>query len=132
MSEPVRLKDLIADARSRGLTYEQIAIRTRKYEKGSVSRGKIFDLATEGTPPGKIPLSAPQLKALARAIEQPWEVVKAAVLGEADMTEVASWDDASIVVAKAREELHDGELEVWSSMAEDLIRLVRERRSEGG
>lgn len=131
VSEPVRLKDLIKEAISRGLTYEQIAARTRKYEHGSVSRGKIHDLATEGTPPGKVPLTRPQLQALASAIEKPWEVVKHAVLEEADMAEVASFDGASIVVAKAREELRDGELEVWTEMAEELIRLVRQRRARG-
>lgn len=111
-----------------GLSYQQIAARTQSDKASSVSKSAVHKLATQGTPDGKVPLSVPQLRALAKAINQPWDVVKEAVLGEARMSEVAQSDGANVVVARAREDLTPAELEVWASMAEDLIKLVREQR----
>lgn len=130
MSQPLRLRDLIKNAIDDGQSYGSIAAKTGSDPEGQVSKSQVQKLATQGTTHGKVPMTVPQLKALARAIGQPWSVVKDVVLAEAGMTEVATYDGALIVVARAQEELSPEEMDAWASMASDLVELIRRRRNQ--
>lgn len=129
VSHPTRLRDLIRAALDSGMSYGSIAAKTATDPDGTISKSQVQKLATQGSSDGKVPMTVPQLKALAKAIGQPWSVVKDVVLAEAGMTEVATYDGASIVVARAQEELSPEEMEAWAAMAGDLVEMIRRRRN---
>lgn len=130
MSHPLRLRDLIKAATDAGMTYDEIAAKTATSARGKVSSSQVHKLATAGSRDGKVPMTGPQLKALASAINQPWTLVRQVVLAEAELDEVAAYDGASVVVERAHEVLTPAEMPVWEGMAQDLIELVRKARRE--
>lgn len=130
VSQPVRLRDLINAARDQGMSYEQIAAKTRIDEDSSVSRSGLQKYVEQGVAPGRMPFTTPQLKALAKAIGQPWEYVRDLVLDEIGMGVVAQYDGAQILLARAHEELTPAEQETWVEMSKDLVHLIRRRRDD--
>lgn len=98
MSQPRgRLRSLIRAANDAGVTYEKMAAATQ----GLISRGKLHKMAMQEQADGEVPLTVPQLRALAAAIGQPWHVVRDAVLDDAGLNDTEDTTDSSANVTGA-------------------------------
>jgi hypothetical protein len=121
-----QLAALIKDALDRGESYRSLAKKTA----GALSGSEINNIVLGKGIPGKWPATVPALKALAKAINQPWEIVADACLNDTGVAHVATHDGAHIVLARARETLTPEELETWEAMAAELVELVRRNRGK--
>lgn len=119
-----RLAALIQSALDNGASYRSLSAKTG----GQISSSGLNDIVLGKGVEGKWPATIPALKALSKAIDQPWAVVRDACLDDTGTAVVGSHDGAHVVLARARETLSEEELATWEAMAEELIELVRRHR----